>query len=264
MDITVLLFYVFSAFVVFSAIAVISARNPVYSVLWLIFAFFNCTGLFLLLGAEMLAMLLVIVYVGAVAVLFLFVVMMLNIKTASLKKGFQAYLPLGIILAFILFLEIAAITYNSSTKIDLKKANKVSESTVSEADKVDNIGIDAVKEAVENAVAKIEKIAVDSPKEIAFEDEAKADVNLVEDQADKKKSVNKNTNAHQIGNVLYTDYVLYFQTSGLILFVAMIGAIVLTLRQREGVRKQDISQQLNRNVKDTLEVVKVKVGEGVK
>ncbi len=215
-SLTVILFYVFSVITVISAVAVISARNPVYSVLWLIFAFFNAAGLFLLLGAEMLAMLLVIVYVGAVAVLFLFVVMMLNIKTASLKKNFQSYLPIGIILAGILFLEISAITYNASNKLDIKTQKVVTE-TIGE-----------------------------------FSQDASY------------RKVNKNTNAHQIGNVMYTDYILYFQTCGLILFVAMIGAIVLTLRNRTGVRKQVITDQYKRNMKNSLRVVSVETGAGVK
>jgi len=205
MEFTTILFYVFAGLTVIASLAVITSRNPVYSVLWLIFAFFNSAGLFLLLGAEMLAMLLVIVYVGAVAVLFLFVVMMLNIKTAALKKGFQAYLPVGLILAFVLFIEIAAVVYNSSSKLDIKD----------------------------------KKVIVD------------------------EQSGEVVTNAEQIGRVLYTDYILYFQASGLILFVAMIGAIALTLRSRGGVRRQNITEQVNKKASDTLEIVKVKVGEGV-
>jgi len=208
MEFTTVLFYIFALLTVFASFGVITARNPVYSVLWLIFAFFNSAGIFVLLGAEMLAMLLVIVYVGAVAVLFLFVVMMLNIKTAALKKGFQAYLPIGLILALILFVELAAVVYDSSKKLDLK--------------------------------AKI--VVVEAP----------------------ETSEEVVTNAEAIGRVLYTDYILYFQTSGLILFVAMIGAIVLTLRTRTGVRRQNIKTQISRKAKETLEVVKVNVGEGVK
>lgn len=211
MDFITVLFYIFSALTLVAAISVIYCRNPVYSVLWLIFAFFNSAGLFLLLGAEMLAMLLVIVYVGAVAVLFLFVVMMLNIRISSLKKGFQGYLPLGLLLAAVLLLEIVALTFNSAKNLDINKE----ETIIEEVEEGGNI---------------------------------------------KQKD---NTNAHQIGRVLYTEYILYFQTSGLILFVAMIGAIVLTLRKREGVRRQDIEKQNDRSRRDAVEIVKVNTGEGV-
>jgi NADH-quinone oxidoreductase subunit J len=238
MDFTVILFYVFAGLTVLASIAVISSRNPVYAVLWLIFAFFNSAGLFLLLGAEMLAMLLVIVYVGAVAVLFLFVVMMLNIKTASLKKAFQAYLPVGILLAAILFLEISAITYNSAKKLDIRRDEIVAFETNESDEELD----------------EIEK----SESDLNIEQESEKD-----ETVPIKKVVNKNTNAHQIGRVLYTEYVLYFQASGLILFVAMIGAIVLTLRDRKGVRKQIIANQYKRNMKNSLKIVTVESGKGV-
>jgi NADH-quinone oxidoreductase subunit J len=200
-----ILFLIFSFFVIAGSFAVISFRNPVYSVLSLIFVFFNAAGIFVLLGAEMLAMLLVIVYVGAVAVLFLFVVMMLNIKITKVKEGFQSYLPVGIIFVLILFIEIVMVLNASSTKLNLTQ-------NISE--------ISAV-----TAGAK--------------------------------------TNAHAIGNVLYTDYVYPFQVSGLILLVAMIGAIVLTLRDRVGVKKQSASKQQARNSKTTVKLVKVKSGKGV-
>jgi NADH-quinone oxidoreductase subunit J len=222
------LFYLFSLLTVASAVAVVASRNPVHSVLFLIFAFFNAAGLFILLGAEMLAMLLVIVYVGAVAVLFLFVVMMLNIKMDQAKKGFQTYLPLGLLLAAVLFIEISVVIIGSAEKIDIAKNTKETEQVV---------------EASEPGAQPAAEVAADS--------EA-----LVE-------QVVKTTNAEQIGQVLYTDYILYFQTCGLILLVAMIGAIVLTLRHRGGVRRQNISVQNARRKEDSLSIVKVEVGKGV-
>ncbi len=218
---TTALFYLFSLLTVFAAVAVVSSRNPVHSVLWLIFAFFNAAGLFILLGAEMLAMLLVIVYVGAVAVLFLFVVMMLNVKISAPKKGFQAYLPLGLLLAAVLFIELSMVIFSSSERIDISHKDEVKT----------------------EEIVKVE----------ATEKEIK-EVNVEE---------NNLTNAEQIGRVLYTDYILYFQTSGLILLVAMIGAIVLTLRHREGVRRQKSSEQNKRSKADTLRIVNVEVGKGV-
>ncbi len=196
-----ILFYVFSSLTVISALAVISCRNPVHSVLFLIFTFFNAAGLFILLGAEFLAMLLVIVYVGAVAVLFLFVVMMLNVNFAELRQGFMRYLPLGIVLAVVLFAELALVIYSSG-------ANQAN-----------------LAPAIANA----------------------SDV----------------TNTEQLGRVLYTYYIYPFQASGIILLVAMIGAIVLTLRSREGVRRQRISEQVSRKRYQSVEVVKVETGKGI-
>jgi NADH-quinone oxidoreductase subunit J len=207
MEFVTILFYLFAILTLVSSIAVISARNPVYSVLWLIFAFFNSAGLFVLLGAEMLAMLLVIVYVGAVAVLFLFVVMMLNIKIAELKKGFQAYLPIGLLMALILFAELSMAIHASS-----KQVYSPQDITIS----------DAVEQAIEDE---------------------------------------ETSNVKEIGRVLYTDYILIFQASGLILFVAMIGAIVLTLRHRDGVRKQNPSEQSAR--KSSVKMMKVESGKGI-
>ncbi len=178
----------------------VTARNPVYSVLYLILGFFNAAGLFVLLGAELLAMLLVIVYVGAVAVLFLFVVMMLNINFVKMKEGFVRYLPLALLVATILFAELFFVIDISTMKLDLASQAVVARGEV--------------------------------------------------------------TNAEAIGRVLYTDYVLLFQLAGMILLVAMIGAIVLTHRQREGVRKQKIEQQLARNPKRSIRMVDVKVGKG--
>lgn len=217
MEFVNILFYLFAFLTTASCVCVVASKNPVYSVLWLIFAFFNSAALFILLKAEMLAMLLVIVYVGAVAVLFLFVVMMLNIKMSSLKKGFQAYLPLGIIFALILAIELGAIIVHKNNQLPQKEIGS------------------AVEEAAKQEAKDNNKIHT-------------------------KKT---ETNAHKIGEVLYTQHVLFFQLSGLILFVAMIGAIVLTLRHREGVRKQNISKQNSRTREDSIEVVKVEVGRGI-
>ena len=203
-DIASLVFYAFAALVVFSGVMVIAARNPVHSVLFLIFAFFNAAGLFVLLGAEYLAMTLVIVYVGAVAVLFLFVVMMLDINFAEWRAGFIKRLPLGIIVAFLFFVQLGGIFYASSlSPIDTASA----------------------------------AYPIPNAEEI--------------------------TNTEAIGLLLYTDYIYAFQIAGLILLVGMIGAIVLTLRQREGVRKQVISKQLARTRADGVELVQVKSGEGI-
>ena len=186
------LFYFFSFIIIISSIMVVSSKNPVHSVLFLIFAFFNSAALFLMLGAEFIAMMLVVVYVGAVAVLFLFVVMMLNIKVSEIKKGFHRYLPFGIAIGLILLIELI-IVLNSDFK-DVKFNN-------------DNYNI--------------------------------------------------MSNTHMTGSILYTDYILLFQISGLILLVAMIGAIVLTLRQRDGVKKQNISIQNFRRKDEVIEIVKV-------
>src|SRR5512134_1584786 len=178
-----IVFYLFAGAMVASAVMVISARNPVHSVLFLILAFFNAAALFVLLGAEFLAMILVVVYVGAVAVLFLFVVMMLDIDFVALRSGFMRYMPLGTVLGLVLFSEflvaLGAWTFAG--------------------------GAQAVR-----AVPLAEGVS----------------------------------NTEALGRVLYTDYIFYFQTSGLILLVAMIGAIVLTLRHRPGVRRHSISRQV--------------------
>ena len=201
MLIPTILFYAFSFVVIASAIAVVSSKNPVHSVLFLILAFFNAAGLFVLLGAELIAMLLVIVYVGAVAVLFLFVVMMLNVNFAAMKEGFIRYLPIGLSVAVLLFVELFFVLYASTLTLDLDR------------------NVEVVEEGV--------------------------------------------TNAHAIGNVLYTNYAYLFQIAGLILLVAMIGAIVLTHRQRPGVKKQKIDEQLARDPKETIEMVKVESGKGI-
>ena len=201
---TTLTFYVFAAATIFSALMVISSKNPVHSVLFLIFAFFNSAGLFVLIGAEYIAMTLVIVYVGAVAVLFLFVVMMLDINFAELREGFQKYLPMGMVVGGLVFFEIFFVMYVSM----------------------------AAPEAF-------------SP--VAHAIPGGAEV----------------TNTEAIGGLLYTWYLYPFQMAGIILLIAMIGAIVLTLRGRSGVRKQNIGKQLARKRKDSVAIVSVKSGEGI-
>jgi NADH-quinone oxidoreductase subunit J len=202
--ITSLLFYFFAFLTVFSGIMVITARNPVHSVLFLIFAFFNAAGLFVLLGAEYLAMSLIIVYVGAVAVLFLFVVMMLDIDIDAVRQGFVKRLPVGIAVALLFFVQIGALFYASSVH----------------------------------------------PLTVATSTHSTPDVATV-------------NNTKAIGLVLFTDYVYPFQLAGLILLVGMIGAIVLTHRKREGVRKQVIARQVYRTRDESMAVVSVKSGEGV-
>lgn len=197
-------FYLFAGILVVSALMVIIARNPVHSVLFLVLAFFNAAGIFVLLGAEFIAMILVIVYVGAVAVLFLFVVMMLDINFSDLRKGAMHYVPVGIVIGGVLLFELVTLyTY-----------------------------WDFDAHALENVA------------------NALADTKNVE-------------NVHALGLVLYTDYILPFQTAGLILFVAMVGAIVLTHRTRPGVRKQKVSDQHARKANDVLEIKKVTSRTGV-
>lgn len=203
-DLVTAAFYAFSAILVASAVAVVSARNPVHAVFFLILAFFNAAGLFVLLGVEYLAMTLVIVYVGAVAVLFLFVVMMLNINIERVREGMMRYLSLGIFVAAALFAEIMFLLIISL-----------------------NTGAQQLPAA--------------SPM---------PDAQTI-------------SNAAAVGLVLYTDYVLLFQLAGLILLVAMIGAIVLTLRQRPGVKRQKIAAQLARKRSESVAIVSVKSGEGV-
>lgn len=199
-----LLFFIFAAMTVLSGILVISVKNPVHCVLFLILAFFNAAGIFILLGAEFLAMILVIVYVGAVAVLFLFVVLMLDINLTAMRQGFLKYLPLGVTVAVVLFAELFMII-----KYSLLHSHKM----VSPS------------------------LPIVSSAEIS--------------------------NTHAIGSVLYTNYLYPFQVAGLILLVAMIGSIVLTLRHREGVRKQNISKQVARTRKESVEIVTVKTGAGI-
>ena len=205
MIVQALAFYLFAAMTVASAIMVISARNPVHSVLFLILAFFNAAGLFVLLGAEFLAMILVVVYVGAVAVLFLFVVMMLDVDFAQLRQGFQSYLPIGVVLAGILLAELIMVMLTFAIEPG----------------------------ALRHGTAAAPASAV-----------------LV-------------SNTEAIGRVLYTQYVYFFQAAGMILLVAMVGAIVLTLRHKPGVKRQNISDQVARNRATAMEVKKVPSRQGV-
>ncbi|CCG41355.1 NADH-quinone oxidoreductase subunit J [Magnetospirillum molischianum] len=200
---TALIFYLFAGLTVASGAMVVSARNPVHSVLWLILCFFNTAGLFLLLGAEFLAMVLVIVYVGAVAVLFLFVVMMLDVNRAELRAGFLHYLPLGGLVGAVLLGELVAVAFAWSP------------SESSEA---------------------LTRAPLPDPLKV--------------------------TNTQALGHLLYTDYVFLFQTAGLILLVAMIGAILLTHRRRSGVRRQSIADQVERTPR-SVELRKVQSGRGL-
>lgn len=200
--IQIIAFYIFATICIGAAAMVILARNPVHSVMWLILAFFNAAGLMILAGAEFIAMLLVIVYVGAVAVLFLFVVMMLNIDFAELRASFVRYLPLGALVALILVAELifAAGAWNAGA-IDL--------------------------------AARAAPTVADA------------------------------SNIEQIGALLFTRYVFLFEAAGLILLVAMIGAIVLTHRRRSGVRRQVIIDQVRRRPQDATRLVDQPVGQGV-
>jgi NADH-quinone oxidoreductase subunit J len=196
-------FYVIAAATLFSGLAVVLSRNPVHSVLFLIAAFFSAAGLFVLLSAEFLAMLLVVVYVGAVAVLFLFVVMMLDVDFAQLREGFAKYLPLGGIIAGLLAIEMIVVSAAVATR-GAASANR----------------------------------SVPAPAADA-------------------------TNAEVIGRVLYTDYVFLFQAAGMVLLVSMIGAIVLTLRHRAGVKRQNIHNQVNRLRADSVGVIPAASGVGI-
>jgi NADH-quinone oxidoreductase subunit J len=197
-----LFFYLFSGTCIASAFMVIAARNPVHSVLFLILAFVNAAGLFLLLGAEFLAMILVVVYVGAVAVLFLFVVMMLDVDFAESREGFLQYLPVGASIGVILLVEILLV-----------------------------VGAWTFGPGVPRVAAAPIPAGI--------------------------------SNTEAIGLVLYTKYVYYFQASGLVLLVAMIGAIVLTLRHKDGVKRQNISDQVARTPATAIEIRKVRPGQGL-
>ena len=198
-----LIFYFFSFIAILSALLVITSKNPVHSVLFLILSFVNASGLFILLGAEFLAMILIVVYVGAVAVLFLFVVMMLDINFVKLREGFLQYLPFGALLGFVLLIELIMIFLpDNLTNMTLIEYNSLP------------------------AFKQIE-------------------------------------NTKEIGSVLYTEYFYLFQLSGLILLVAMIGSIVLTLRERIGVKKQSIHKQINIDSKRAIEKKKIEIGSGI-
>ncbi len=192
-------FWILATIVVLSAVMVIAARNPVHSVLFLILAFFTSAGLLVLIGAEFLAMLLVVVYVGAVAVLFLFVVMMLDVDFVELKQGFLSYLPFGLLVGAVFLAEIVLASFAG----------------------------------LENHVG-------------AFD-----------------ASPGAATNAEAIGQVMYTQYMLLFQMAGLILLVAMIGAIVLTLRHRPGTKRQNIAKQTSRRRSDAFELKDPSSGQGI-
>ena len=202
MIVAALFFYLFAGLCVASAFMVIAAKNPVHSVLYLILAFVNAAGLFVMMGAEFLAMILIVVYVGAVAVLFLFVVMMLDVDFAELKQGSLQYLPVGLLIGGIFLTELFLV-----------------------------VGAWVIGPGVPQAIT--------SPIPATI------------------------SNTAAIGLVLYTRYVYFFQAAGLILLVAMVGAIVLTLRHKERVRRQDISEQVARDPKTSIEIIKVRPGQGL-
>jgi NADH-quinone oxidoreductase subunit J len=202
MTLPLFFFYLFSAVAIVSAVMVISARNPVHAVLFLILAFFNASGLFMLAGAEFLALILVVVYVGAVAVLFLFVVMMLDVDFASMRQGFLQYAPVGVIVGIVLLLELLLLA-----------------------------GSFVISPEVAGGAA----LPIDGTVD----------------------------NMRAIGQVLYTRYVFLFQGAAAVLLVAMIGAIVLTLRHKANVKRQNPVDQVARRASETLEVVKVKSGQGL-
>lgn len=204
MVIQALVFYLFASVAIVAGALVVSVRNPVHSVLFLILTFFNAAGLFILIGAEFLAMILVVVYVGAVAVLFLFVVMMLDVDVADFKRGFSRYLPIGGLIGAILLGELLFIV----------------------------IGWSLDPTSAERAAAPVAPLA-------------------------------QLTNTEALGNLIYTQYLYAFQASGIILLVAMIGAIVLTHRRRPGLRRQEISRQLARTPANTVELRKVPTGKGI-
>jgi len=199
-----LFFYLFAGICVASAFMVVAARNPVHSVLYLILAFVNAAGLFVLLGAEFLAMILIVVYVGAVAVLFLFVVMMLDVDFAELRQGFLSYLPVGVFVGAIVLVELLLVVGGWV------------------------IG-PAVPKAITSPIPNMTEV----------------------------------TNTEALGLVLYTRYVYYFQAAGVVLLVAMVGAIVLTLRHKERVKRQDMAAQVRRTKAQAMEVVKVRPGQGL-
>ena len=199
-----LFFYLFSAVIIASAAMVVGARNPVHSVLFLILAFFNAAGLFVILGAEFLAMILVVVYVGAVAVLFLFVVMMLDVDFVELRQGFLNYLPVGALVGIVLLAELLIVLGGWAFAPD--------------------IGL-----AVAAPIPELDEMS----------------------------------NTAALGQILYTRYVFFFQAAGMILLVAMVGAIVLTLRHKEGVKRQSIADQVARTPATSIEIRKVESGRGL-
>ncbi|MEM7302472.1 MAG: NADH-quinone oxidoreductase subunit J [Pseudomonadota bacterium] len=204
MSLSLAFFYLFSTVTIASAFMVIAARNPVHSVLYLILAFFNSAGLFMLAGAEFLALILIVVYVGAVAVLFLFVVMMLDVDFAELREGVLQYLPVGGVVGLILAIELIFV---------------------------------------------LGATAVSGP-------EVGTAVQPIPDMAER-------SNIEAIGDLLYTRYVFFFQLAGLVLLVAMIGAIVLTLHHKKGVKRQNIADQVARTPATAIEIKKVDSGKGL-
>jgi NADH-quinone oxidoreductase subunit J len=204
MIVSALFFYLFAGVCIASAFMVIAAKNPVHSVLFLILAFVNASGLFVLMGAEFLAMILVVVYVGAVAVLFLFVVMMLDVDFAEFRQGSLQYLPIGALVGLIVLAELLLVV----------------------------VGWTIAPDMAQTITAPIPPIA-------------------------------STTNTEALGQVLYTRYIYYFQASGVVLLVAMIGAIVLTLRHKPSVKRQNIAQQVARTKATAMDVVKVRPGQGL-
>jgi len=197
-------FYMFAFIAVASAVMVVVSRNPVHSVLYLILTFFNAAALFLLTGAEFLGMILLVVYVGAVAVLFLFVVMMLDVDFATMKRGMLDYAPIGLLVGIVLALEILLVVGGNILTVE-----------------------------------KPDNVALPTP----------------------DPATRENTAA--LGDILYTDFVLFFQIAGMVLLVAMIGAIVLTLRHRENIKRQDILAQIYRDPAEAVDLVDVKPGQGI-
>jgi NADH-quinone oxidoreductase subunit J len=206
MTVAALFFYLFASVCVASAVMVIASRNPVHSVLFLILAFVNAAGLFVLMGAEFLAMILVIVYVGAVAVLFLFVVMMLDVDFTALRQGFLDYLPVGGLVGIVFFGELVAMLVAGSGALGTGAAKAIAEPIPPLADV---------------------------------------------------------TNTEALGLVLYTRYVYYFEVAGLVLLVAMIGAIVLTLRHKPNVKRQNIADQVARTKATAIKIRRVRPGQGI-
>lgn len=204
MGLQALFFYIFAFIAIASAFMVIWSKNPVHSVLFLILVFFNAAGLFLLLGAEFLAMILLVVYVGAVAVLFLFVVMMLDIDFTELRSGVLEYAPIGALIGVILAAELIVVVGGSVISPEIAKT-----------------------------------VAMPIP------------------------AITERTNTAALGDVLYTNYVFFFEIAALVLLVAMIGAIVLTLKHRTTVKRQNIADQVARNPKTAVEVISVRPGQGL-
>ncbi len=225
MSLTVFFFYIFAALLTFSALMVISSKNPVHGVLFLIFSFFNAAGLFVLLGAEFLAMILVVVYVGAVAVLFLFVVMMLDVDFAQLRAGFMKHFWLGLGVGGVALAELIYVVGSWSTKSAGEGAGVAGAA-----------GAAAAGAAAAGAGATTTTGGA-------------ASQNL--------------TNTDALGRILYTKHVFFFEVAGLILLVALIGAIILTLHKKEGVKRQSIADQVARGPLTSVEIIKVPSGKAV-